>query len=91
MSITSLNEIIFIDNLPTLDIHGYDRDSARVKINDFIKDHVKMKKNVIVIIHGVGQGILRTTTWDVCKKNKSVKEFKSFYHNHGCTVILLQK
>ena len=38
----TINEVIFIDSLPKLDLHGYDRDSARVAINDFIKDNQKM-------------------------------------------------
>ncbi len=89
MSITNLNEIIFIDNLPSIDIHGFDRESARVKINDFINDNIKMKNNVITIIHGVGQGILRNTTWETLKRNKNIKEYKSFYHNNGCTIALI--
>ena len=42
----SLNEIIFIDNLPTLDLHGFDLETARVAINDFIIDNLKMKNNL---------------------------------------------
>ena len=40
---------IFINNLPQLDLHGYDRESARVAINDFIKDSIRknyLKNNV---------------------------------------------
>ena len=36
----NLSEVIFTDNLPTLDLHGYDRDSARVKLLEFINDKV---------------------------------------------------
>ena len=32
----TINEVVFIDSLPKLDLHGFDRDSARVAINDFI-------------------------------------------------------
>ena len=39
----TLNEVIFIDNFPTIDLHGYDRDTARVATNDFINDNMKMK------------------------------------------------
>lgn len=50
----TLNDVIFIDNFPTIDLHGYDRDSARVATNDFINDNIKMKNDIIVIIHGRG-------------------------------------
>ena len=49
-------------NLPHLDLHGYDRDYARIAINDFISDNIKMKNQKIVIIHGRGSGILKKTT-----------------------------
>ena len=54
-----LNDIIFIDNLPTLDLHGFDRETARVLINDFINDNIKLKNQFVIIIHGIGGGILR--------------------------------
>ena len=28
--------MIFYNNLPQIDLHGYDRDYARIEINDFI-------------------------------------------------------
>ena len=34
-----LDEIIFIDSLPSLDLHGFDSDYARIKINEFINDN----------------------------------------------------
>ena len=39
----SLGSLLFIDNYPKLDLHGYDRETARVAINDFIRDNKKMK------------------------------------------------
>jgi len=83
----NLNNLIFIDNLPKLDLHGYDRETARVAINDFINDNYKMKQKFVTIVHGVGSGILRTTTNEVLKKNKKVIDFKTFYYNNGCTVV----
>ena len=35
---TSLDDI-FINSLPTLDLHGEIRDSARVLVNEFINDN----------------------------------------------------
>ena len=82
-----LNDVIFIDNLPTLDLHGYDREIARVAILDFIRDNVKMKNDVIVIVTGVGNGIIRKTTHEVLRKHKNVLEFKVYYFNEGATIV----
>ena len=83
----NLNNLIFIDNLPSLDLHGFDRETARVAINDFINDNIKMKNKFIVIIHGVGSGILRQTTKNVLSNNKNVLEFKIHPFNIGCTLV----
>ena len=82
-----LNDIIFIDNLPTLDLHGFDRETARVLINDFINDNNKLKNQFVIIIHGIGGGILRQTTKDVLKQNKNVLEYKIYPFNVGCTIV----
>lgn len=81
-----LDQIIFINNLPTIDLHGFDSETARVAINDFINDNYKMKNDLIVIIHGIGKGILRKITFDTLKKSKKVIAFKSYYYNNGCTI-----
>ena len=79
----NLNEIIFIDNLPTLDLHGFDRETARVAINDFINDNLKLKNNFVVIIHGIGSGVLRHTTQVVLQHNKKVLEYmEKFIQNN---------
>ena len=82
-----LDNIIFIDNLPKLDLHGYDRETARVAINDFINDNYKIKNEFVNIIHGVGSGIIKTTTHETLRKNKKVIDFKTYYYNNGCTIV----
>lgn len=82
-----LKDIIFIDSFPKIDLHGLDRDTARVMVNDFIKDNIKMKNDIIVIIHGIGSGILRQTVHEVLKNNKNVIEYKTFYNNNGSTIV----
>ncbi|MDD3392484.1 MAG: Smr/MutS family protein [Bacilli bacterium] len=86
----SLNEIVFISMYPKLDLHGYDRASARVAIMDFINDNIKLKNNIIVIIHGVGSGALREETSLALEKNKHVIDYKVYYYNSGCTVAELK-
>lgn len=83
----SLDNVIFLDQYPKIDLHGYDRETARVAINDFIRDNYKLKQEIFVIIHGIGSGILRKTTNDTLKQNKKVIEFKTFYYNQGCTLV----
>lgn len=85
-----LNEVIFIENLPKLDLHGIDRETARVLVNDFIKDNIKMKNEIIVIIHGIGTGIIRKTTNETLRRNKNVLDYKSFYNNLGSTIVKIK-
>ncbi len=85
----SLSSVIFIDRYPSLDIHGYDRETARVAINDFIRDNMTMKNKIIVIIHGVGSGVLIETTKKVLTHNRNVIDFKRYYNNTGCTIVEL--
>ena len=42
-----IENIVFIDNLPKLDLHGFDRETARVAVCDFIRDNIKMKNEFI--------------------------------------------
>ena len=86
----NLSDFMFIDRYPKLDLHGFDRDSARVAINDFILDNIKMKNEIIVIVHGIGLGVIRNTTNEVLAKNKNVLEYKSHYQNRGCTLVHLK-
>lgn len=85
----TLSSIIFVDAYPKLDLHGEVADIAKIKIDDFIKDNIKMKNEIIVIIHGIGSGILRIATNQVLSKHKKVLEHKTYYNNQGCTIVLL--
>jgi len=81
-----LEDVIFINNFPTIDLHGFDSETARVAINDFINDNYHMGNSIIVIIHGIGIGTLRKVTFDVLSKHKKIVNFKTFYYNNGCTI-----
>ena len=85
-----LDEVIFLKSYPSLDLHGFDRESARVAINDFIKDNKLMKNEIVVIIHGVGMGILQKQTNITLKENKDVIAYKQDYFNNGCTIVQLK-
>lgn len=79
------------NNLPSLDLHGIDRDYARILINDFINDNYNIKQTKVVIIHGIGAGIIRKTTQEVLKKNKLVLNYKIDNFNPGMTVVDIVK
>lgn len=81
---------LFISNLPSIDLHGYDRESARVAILDFINDNIVMGNKEIVIIHGIGTGILKKTTHEVLKKHNKVLNYSICYNNVGSTIVSLK-
>ena len=85
-----LNEVIFINDLPSVDLHGFDRDSARVKVLEFINDNKRMKNEIICIVHGIGSGTLKEEVHSTLRKSKDVVEFKLFYNNVGCTIAKIK-
>lgn len=85
-----LDDIIFIDSLPSIDLHGYDKDYARVKVLEFINDNKRMKNEIICVIHGIGSGALKEEVHKTLKRCKDVLDYKLFYNNVGCTIIKLK-
>ena len=85
-----LKEVLFVNNLPSIDLHGLDRDSARVKVMDFINDNLVLKNDIICIVHGIGSGLLKSEVHNTLKNNKNVLEYKLFYNNTGCTIVKLR-
>ena len=81
---------IFLKNLPYIDLHGYDRDGARVMTEDFINESKILGNNKIVIIHGIGEGIVKNSVYNVLKKNKYVIKYNIDIFNEGCTVVYLK-
>ena len=77
-------------NLPSLDLHGLDRDYARILINDFILDNYKLKNRKVIIVHGIGTGIIRKTTMETLKNNKYVETYKLDNFNSGTTIVELR-
>ena len=85
-----LKDIIYIDSLNSLDLHGYDRDTARVKTLEFINDNIKMGNEIICIIHGRGSGAIKEEVHSTLKKCKNVLDYKLFYNNIGSTIVKLK-
>ena len=82
---------VFIKNLPTLDLHGEIKDSARVLIKEFIEDNYLLRNKKIVIVHGVGKGLIKEETYNILKRNKKVGSYHINRYNSGCTVVILKE
>ena len=80
---------IFLERYPKVDLHGMDRDSARMVTNDFIQENIILGNDTIVIIHGIGTGIVKKEVHEALEKNKNVLSFKQDNFNAGCTIVKL--
>lgn len=80
---------IFLSRYPSIDLHGFDRDSARVAVNDFVEENIFLKNEMIVIIHGIGTGVIKKEVHETLRTNKKVLEYKTDNFNSGCTVVKL--
>ena len=83
--------ISLYSNLPSIDLHGIDRDYARILINDFVRDNYIAKNFKIIIVHGNGTGIIKKTTQDTLRQNKYVEDYKIDNFNSGMTIVTLRK
>lgn len=79
----------FLNILPSIDVHGFTRETVYVPVSDFINDNIKLRNKKIVIIHGIGYGILRDEINRCFKKDKRVKKLYLSIDNAGCTIIEL--
>lgn len=83
--------ITLYNNLPQLDLHGIDRDYARILINDFIYDNYVQRNSKVIIVHGIGTGIVRKTTQETLKRNKYVVSYKIDNFNSGTTIVEIKQ
>ncbi len=81
---------IFIKQLPTLDLHGYDQNIARVLLKDFLFDNYHLNNHQVVIIHGIGTGVLKQMVKQTLDKDKLVLNFNLHHLNPGCTIVTLK-
>ncbi len=78
---------IFIARLPKIDLHGYDRESARVMVNDFIDEAVMMKYSDVIIVHGIGSGIVKDAVHRTLAQRKDIVSYHLVPNNIGCTIV----
>lgn len=78
-------------NIPTLDLHGECKETAKILINEFITDNIKIGNDKILIIHGIGSGVLKNETRHILERDKRVQKFYIDFFNIGCTIVELKK
>ena len=84
------NNNIFINMYPSVDMHGLDRESARVLTDDCVKENIKLGNKKIIIIHGKGSHIVKQSVHQELNKNQYVEDYKLDNFNDGITVVSLK-
>ena len=82
-----IDNYILYKDLPELDLHEMNRYEAKIKVEEFINDNIKLKTHLIKIIHGKGSYILKNTLHEYLKTNKKVVAYKIDIFNDGVTII----
>lgn len=83
--------ITLYNSWPTLDLHGLDRDYARILINEFVRDNYIQRNYNVIVVHGNGTGVIRKITQETLKSNKYVKSYKIDNFNSGSTIVELKR
>lgn len=79
----------FLSILPHIDVHGYNRDMIRCVLDEFIRDNIKLGNKKIIIVHGKGNGILKTEIHELLRRDKRVSKYYLDGFNVGETIIEL--
>ena len=74
---------------PSIDLHGIDREYAKILVRDFINDQYFLREEYFLVVHGIGQGIVKKAVHEELKNNKLVKNYKLDNFNPGCTIVQL--
>ena len=82
--------VIVTSKTPSLDLHGEIEAMVEVLVLEFINDNIKMKNNVVLIVHGKSTNILTKKVHEVLKCNPKVKNFKLDNWNLGQTIVELK-
>lgn len=77
----------FKRDVPNIDLHGLTSEIAKVLVEDFIKENVRLGNKEIVIIHGIGTGILKNETHKILYKYKNICEYATSNFNRGITLV----
>ena len=80
--------MVITKNTPYIDLHGEDKVNALIKVDEFINDSIKLRHKYIIIIHGIGEGILKNIVHDYLKNDKRIEDYKLDI-NIGQTIVSL--
>lgn len=80
----------FLFDVPSIDIHGYDRNGGVAMVKTFIDNQIRIGKRKVTIVHGKGEGILKQATHEYLRKDKRVESFKLNIFNDGETIVELK-
>lgn len=80
----------FFNILPSIDLHGYNRDMVKAVLCEFIDDNYKLGNKKIIVIHGKGTGVVKNEVHRLLNKNKKVNTYYLDTFNIGETIIELK-
>ena len=80
----------FQSHLPICDLHGEITETVPIVLNRFIEEQLKYQQTEFIIIHGIGEGIVKNATHEYLKENKQVKDFYQDQNNQGITCVKLR-
>lgn len=82
---------IFLKNVPFIDLHGYTGDMARVATMDFVNDNYALNNSKVLIVHGIGEGIVKRSVHEELSHNKYVINYYMDGFNNGYTIAILRE
>ena len=83
---------MYYNNIPKLDIHGYDSKSAIALVDSFVISNYEAGYNEICVIHGIGKNVLKEELYKYLQLKKDIVNcYKLNINNIGETVIYLNE
>lgn len=79
-----------LNKYPSIDVHGETCDTIYTVIKSFVTDNIKLRNEIIIIVHGKGTGILKKEIHYYLSRMKEIKNYYLDYWNQGVTVVELK-
>ena len=81
---------MYLSSIRSIDLHGMDRITAKITVDEFINDLIRLREKEGVIVHGIGTGVLRKEVSEYLRHDRRVLEYRLDFMNPGCTIIKLK-
>ena len=85
-----MTDNIFLSRYPSIDLHGEIGDIAWVRVKDFIEENIILGNDTIIVIHGIGEGIVKNSVYEMLHSNKDVISYGTDPFNNVCTIVKLK-